>query len=73
MLTFEKMLYVFICVLQYNTRYYYKIGEVIVGEFWFLTQPQIGLDVAYPFGLIGKLSRIRIDYIFCGFYDLLLR
>jgi len=58
MLTFEKMLYVFICVLQYNTEYYYKIGEVTVGEFWFLTQPEIGLDIAYTFGLIGKLSRI---------------
>jgi hypothetical protein len=42
MLTFEKMLYVFICVLQYNTKYYYKIGEVSVGEFWFLTQLEIG-------------------------------
>jgi hypothetical protein len=58
MLTFEKMLYVFIYVLQYNTKYYYKIGEVTVREFWFLTPPEIGLDVAYTFGLIGKLSRI---------------
>ncbi|CAK9861308.1 unnamed protein product [Sphagnum jensenii] len=44
--------------LQYNTKYYYKIGEVTVREFWFLTPPEIGLDVAYTFGLIGKLSRI---------------
>ncbi|CAN5957290.1 unnamed protein product [Sphagnum jensenii] len=43
---------------QYNTKYYYKIGEVSVGEFWFLTQLEIGLDVAYTFGLIGKLSTI---------------
>jgi len=28
MLTFEKMLNVFMCVLQYNTKYYYKIGKV---------------------------------------------
>jgi hypothetical protein len=54
MLTFEKMLYVFIHVLQYNTKYYYTIGEATVREFWFLTPP----DVAYTFGLIGKLSRI---------------
>ncbi|KAH8944817.1 hypothetical protein BDL97_12G005200 [Sphagnum fallax] len=44
--------------LQYNTKYYYKIGDVTVREFWFLTPPEIGLDVAYTFGLIGKLSRI---------------
>ncbi|CAK9855171.1 unnamed protein product [Sphagnum jensenii] len=43
--------------LQYNTKYYYKIGEVSVGEFWFLTQLEIGLDVAYTFGLIGDLGQ----------------
>jgi len=68
MLTFEKMLYVFIYVLQYNTTYSYKIGEVSVREFWFLTPPEIGLDVAYTFGLIGKLSRILAWIIyFVGF------
>ncbi|CAK9198146.1 unnamed protein product, partial [Sphagnum troendelagicum] len=43
--------------LQYNTKYYYKIGEVTVREFWFLTPPEIGLDVAYTFGLIGDLGK----------------
>jgi hypothetical protein len=43
--------------LQYNTKYYYKIGEATVREFWFLTPPEIGPDVAYTFGLIGDLGQ----------------
>ncbi len=29
-------------------------------EFWFTTPPGIGPDIAYTFGLIGKLSRILL-------------
>ncbi|KAH8964065.1 hypothetical protein BDL97_04G044600 [Sphagnum fallax] len=43
--------------LQYNTKYYYKIGEVTVREFWFTTPPGIGPDIAYTFGLIGDLGQ----------------
>ncbi|KRY02946.1 Bifunctional purple acid phosphatase 26, partial [Trichinella patagoniensis] len=39
--------------LEYNTRYYYKIG---VGssarEFWFDTPPDIDADASYTFGII---------------------
>jgi hypothetical protein len=43
---------------QYNTKYYYKLGDVTVREFNFSTPPAPGLDVPYIFGLIGKLSRL---------------
>jgi hypothetical protein len=43
---------------QYNTKYYYKLGNVTVREFFFFTPPEPGLDVPYIFGLIGKLSRL---------------
>jgi hypothetical protein len=44
--------------LEYNTKYYYKLGTVTVREFNFSTPPAPGLDVPYIFGLIGKLSRL---------------
>lgn len=43
---------------QYNTKYYYKLGDVTVREFFFFTPPAPGLNVPYIFGLIGKLSRL---------------
>jgi hypothetical protein len=59
-LVFEKLYCLILYLLQYNTKYYYKIGEVTVREFWFTTPPGIGPDIAYTFGLIGKLSRILL-------------
>jgi len=47
-----------ICVLllgQYNTKYYYEVGLAnTTRQFWFVTPPEIGPDVPYSFGLIGK-------------------
>lgn len=41
---------------QYDTKYYYKIGEGDSSrEFWFQTPPKIGPDAPYKFGIIGKL------------------
>uniref|UniRef100_A0A8R7VBW2 Purple acid phosphatase N-terminal domain-containing protein n=1 Tax=Triticum urartu TaxID=4572 RepID=A0A8R7VBW2_TRIUA len=44
--------------LEYNTKYYYKIG---IGdparEFWFRTPPAIDLDAPYTFGIIGDLGQ----------------
>ncbi|XP_030951352.1 bifunctional purple acid phosphatase 26-like isoform X2 [Quercus lobata] len=44
--------------LEYNTKYYYKIG---VGdssrEFWFQTPPKIDPDASYTFGVIGDLGQ----------------
>ena len=40
---------------QFNTKYYYVVG---IGHtertFWFITPPEVGPDVPYTFGLIGK-------------------
>ncbi|KAG2691450.1 hypothetical protein I3843_08G010300 [Carya illinoinensis] len=44
--------------LEYNTKYYYKVG---VGdssrEFWFQTPPNIDPDASYTFGIIGDLGQ----------------
>jgi len=41
---------------QYNTKYYYEVGlGNTTRQFWFTTPPEIGPDVPYTFGLIGKL------------------
>jgi len=40
---------------QYNTKYYYEVGLAnTTRQFWFVTPPEIGPDVPYSFGLIGK-------------------
>lgn len=43
--------------LEYNTKYYYKLGDVTVREFFFFTPPAPGLNVPYIFGLIGDLGQ----------------
>jgi len=49
---------ILMCVLllgQYNTKYYYEVGHRnTTRQFSFITPPQIGPDVPYTFGLIGK-------------------
>lgn len=45
-----------ISTLQYNTKYYYRIGSGESSrEFWFETPPKVGPDAPYKFGIIGKL------------------
>ncbi|WJX21519.1 hypothetical protein P8452_10946 [Trifolium repens] len=44
--------------LEYNTKYYYEVGlGNTTRQFWFITPPEIGPDVAYTFGLIGDLGQ----------------
>ncbi|CAK8574176.1 unnamed protein product [Lathyrus sativus] len=44
--------------LEYNTKYYYEVGlGNTTRQFWFMTPPEIGLDVPYTFGLIGDLGQ----------------
>ncbi|KAK9100612.1 hypothetical protein Scep_024042 [Stephania cephalantha] len=44
--------------LQYDTKYYYKIGDDDSGrEFRFHTPPESGPDVPYTFGIIGDLGQ----------------
>ncbi|XP_078437714.1 purple acid phosphatase 26 [Wolffia australiana] len=44
--------------LEYNTKYYYKIGSGdITREFWFQTPPKLGPDSSYKFGIIGDLGQ----------------
>ena len=43
--------------LQYNKKYYYKVGTgEYAREFWFMTPPAHGLDTPYTFGLIGEYT-----------------
>ncbi|KAL5547747.1 hypothetical protein UlMin_002978 [Ulmus minor] len=44
--------------LEYNTKYYYKIGSGdSAREFWFQTPPKLGPDTPYKFGIIGDLGQ----------------
>ncbi|MCO5568475.1 hypothetical protein L7F22_022174 [Adiantum nelumboides] len=44
--------------LEYNTTYYYKLGEGnATREFSFTTPPECGPDIPYTFGLIGDLGQ----------------
>ncbi|XP_047327789.1 purple acid phosphatase 2-like [Impatiens glandulifera] len=44
--------------LEFDTKYYYKIGiGLTTRTFWFTTPPQVGPDVPYTFGLIGDLGQ----------------
>lgn len=44
--------------LEYNKKYYYKIGNgSSAREFWFFTPPKIDPDAAYTFGIIGDLGQ----------------
>ncbi|KAL9660648.1 hypothetical protein QQ045_025465 [Rhodiola kirilowii] len=44
--------------LEYDTKYYYKIGEGdSAREFWFRTPPPINPDASYKFGIIGDLGQ----------------
>lgn len=44
--------------LEYNTKYYYKIGTGdSAREFWFQTPPAIDADASYTFGIIGDLGQ----------------
>ncbi|MQL90060.1 hypothetical protein Taro_022641 [Colocasia esculenta] len=44
--------------LEYDTKYYYKVGiGHTVRQFWFTTPPKSGPDVPYTFGLIGDLGQ----------------
>ncbi|GJN38932.1 hypothetical protein PR202_gb28013 [Eleusine coracana subsp. coracana] len=44
--------------LEYNTKYYYKIGSgESAREFWFQTPPAIDPDASYTFGIIGDLGQ----------------
>ncbi|KAI3894481.1 hypothetical protein MKX03_013812 [Papaver bracteatum] len=44
--------------LEYDTKYYYKIGMGdSARKFWFHTPPKIDPDAAYTFGIIGDLGQ----------------
>lgn len=44
--------------LEYNTKYYYKIGRGASSrKFWFQTPPEIDPDASYKFGIIGDLGQ----------------
>ncbi|PKA62443.1 Phosphoenolpyruvate phosphatase [Apostasia shenzhenica] len=44
--------------LEYNRKYYYKIGKgSSVREFWFITPPEVDIDAPYTFGIIGDLGQ----------------
>ncbi|KAJ4709073.1 Purple acid phosphatase [Melia azedarach] len=44
--------------LEYDTKYYYKIGSGDSSrEFWFQTPPKVDPDASYKFGIIGDLGQ----------------
>ncbi|OIW20811.1 hypothetical protein TanjilG_23194 [Lupinus angustifolius] len=44
--------------LEFNTKYYYEVGiGNTTRQFWFITPPEVGLDVPYTFGIIGDLGQ----------------
>lgn len=44
--------------LEYDSKYYYKIGEGDSSRvFWFQTPPEIDPDASYTFGIIGDLGQ----------------
>ncbi|WCJ29983.1 purple acid phosphatase 26 [Euphorbia peplus] len=44
--------------LEYDTKYYYKIGnDDSSREFWFQTPPKVNPDAPYKFGIIGDLGQ----------------
>ncbi|KAL4360450.1 hypothetical protein GQ457_04G001850 [Hibiscus cannabinus] len=44
--------------LEYNTKYYYEIGDGdSKRKFWFTTPPPVGPDAPYAFGIIGDLGQ----------------
>ncbi|XP_022769089.1 purple acid phosphatase-like isoform X4 [Durio zibethinus] len=44
--------------LQSDTKYYYEVGIGNTSrQFWFITPPEVGPDVAYTFGLVGDLGQ----------------
>ncbi|KAL0345359.1 UNVERIFIED_CONTAM: Bifunctional purple acid phosphatase 26 [Sesamum radiatum] len=44
--------------LQYDTKYYYEIGDGDSSrKFWFKTPPKIDPDASYKFGIIGDLGQ----------------
>ncbi|XP_051152603.1 bifunctional purple acid phosphatase 26 [Andrographis paniculata] len=44
--------------LEYNTKYYYLIGDGDSSrKFWFQTPPEINPDASYKFGIIGDLGQ----------------
>lgn len=48
---------------QYDTKYYYKIGQGDSSrEFWFQTPPKIHPDASYKFGIIGELFSFYTGY-----------
>jgi hypothetical protein len=56
----NQLLMFVLCFGQYDTKYYYEVGlGNTTRQFWFTTPPEIGPDVPYTFGLIGKLHSIK--------------
>ncbi|KAE8730388.1 Purple acid phosphatase 2 [Hibiscus syriacus] len=44
--------------LEYNTKYYYEIGDSDSNrKFWFTTPPPVSPDAPYTFGIIGDLGQ----------------
>ncbi|KAJ0488170.1 putative Acid phosphatase [Helianthus annuus] len=48
--------------LEYDTKYFYEIGEGdSARSFWFQTPPKVDPDASYKFGIIGELIHILVE------------
>ncbi|KAE8669976.1 Purple acid phosphatase 10 [Hibiscus syriacus] len=56
--------------LEYDTKYYYVVGDrKLMRKFWFTTPPAVGPDVPYTFGIIGDLGQTYDSNITLTHYE----
>ncbi|XP_039068545.1 purple acid phosphatase 2-like [Hibiscus syriacus] len=56
--------------LEYDTKYYYVVGDrKSMRKFWFTTPPPVGPDVPYTFGIIGDLGQTYDSNITLTHYE----
>jgi hypothetical protein len=61
---FNRFLMFVLLFRQYNTKYYYEVGlDHTKRQFWFHTPPEIGPDVPYTFGVMGKFYSFKLSFM----------
>ncbi|XP_039036187.1 purple acid phosphatase 2-like isoform X2 [Hibiscus syriacus] len=56
--------------LEYDTKYYYVVGDRnSMRKFWFTTPPEVGPDVPYTFGIMGDLGQTYASNLTLTHYE----